>query len=255
MTRLPVSGIDVMTRPPTGAEDVLLCELSGPAPYIALALLDCLGVPSDGEERDWGTLPAVDLEAWLLTLRQTVFGDLVSTDIRCSGANCSARMEISFQLSDYIGYHTPGSSSDLAFDDASGYYRLEHDDIAFRVPTVLDQISALKSHRPVRELFARCATRSRAANRRRIERALSRVAPCLSREMNGTCPECGAVTAFYFDVMHFILNELKHQAAFVFEDVHRIASVYHWREERILALSSARRRRYAELIDWERGGY
>lgn len=253
--RLPVSGIEVMTRPPTGTEDVLLCEAGGPLPCIALALLERLGIRADGEDQDWGALPAVDLEAWLLPLRQTVFGDLISTDIRCSSASCGARMDISFLLSEYLGHHNSRSARGLTFDSASGSYRFERDDIAVRVPSVLDQISALQTEHPARELLARCVSYSHAGNRRRIERALSRVAPSLSREMDACCPECGSVTAFYFDAMHFILSELRLQAAFVYDDVHRIASTYHWPEERILALSSVRRRRYADLIDWQRSGY
>ncbi|MBL8741651.1 MAG: hypothetical protein JNK04_11175 [Myxococcales bacterium] len=35
------------------------------------------------------------------------------------------------------------------------------------------------------------------------------------------------------------------------QDVHRIASRYHWAERDILALSWARRRRYLNLIDSE----
>jgi hypothetical protein len=52
----------------------------------------------------------------------------------------------------------------------------------------------------------------------------------------------------YFDVQQFVLRELRDQATFLYEDVHLVASQYHWPESGILDLPSRRRVQYAEMI-------
>jgi hypothetical protein len=54
--------------------------------------------------------------------------------------------------------------------------------------------------------------------------------------------------AVYFDPQDFTLRELRDDAAFVFEEIHLIASRYHWSEERIMRLPGQRRVQYAEII-------
>ena len=74
------------------------------------------------------------------------------------------------------------------------------------------------------------------------------MAPSLSDALKGSCPECGAALEMYFDVQQFVLRELRDQATFLYEDVHLVASQYHWPESSILDLPSRRRAQYAEII-------
>ena len=79
------------------------------------------------------------------------------------------------------------------------------------------------------------------------------LAPPLSGEINGQCPECGARVSFWFDVQSYVQRELYFDAEFLYEDVHQLATRYHWSEEKILSLPRQRRMQYVELA-LQRGG-
>ena len=73
------------------------------------------------------------------------------------------------------------------------------------------------------------------------------MAPSLCSELEGVCPECGAVVAASFDPLQYALLRAARPRGFVYEDVCAIAHHCHWSEAEILALPAARRSRYAEL--------
>lgn len=73
------------------------------------------------------------------------------------------------------------------------------------------------------------------------------LAPSLSRELETECPFCGRELLVEFDVQLYCTTELRLLARSVFEDVHAIATSFHWPESEILALPRERRVRYAEL--------
>ena len=52
---------------------------------------------------------------------------------------------------------------------------------------------------------------------------------------------------FFFSACTHVQRELAHEAAFLYQDVHLLATRYHWSEDKILALPRARRLQYAEL--------
>jgi hypothetical protein len=81
---------------------------------------------------------------------------------------------------------------------------------------------------------------------------MERLAPSLVEDVTGDCPECGAGIAMRFDPLGYCLRELRDQALSVYDDVHVLACVYHWPEDRILSLPRARRLRYAEMAREER---
>jgi hypothetical protein len=257
MPRLPVTGLDVRLSPPAGVEDVFLRESTYDGPLLSLALIERLARTADGETIDWSSLPVTDIEGLLIALRQQVFGDRINTDLPCPAPACGARMDVSFRLSEYLTYHRPRWPRGVVNSgDESDWYQLRDADVSFRLPSVADQVAARYSPQPVRELVRRCIqpADAPARERRRAENAMAALAPSLSHELEAQCPECGAQIAFYFDVQHFVLNELRGQAAYVYEDVHLIAQSYHWPEDAILALPLSRRLRYAELVRAERTG-
>jgi hypothetical protein len=252
-----VTGLEVSLRPPAGVEDVFLREATYDGPLLSLALVERLVRTADGETIDWSSLPVTDIEALLIALRQQVFGDRINTDLPCLAPACGTRMDVSFRLSEYLIYHRPHRPRGVVDSDAeSDWYQLRDADVRFRLPNVADQVAARYSPQPVRELVRRCIQPedAPARERRRAENAMSALAPSLSHELEAQCPECHARVAFYFDVQHFVLSELRGQAAYVYEDVHLIAQSYHWPEDVILALPLSRRLRYAELVRAERTG-
>jgi hypothetical protein len=252
---LPVSGLQVRLRPPSGVDDLMLHESDLEGPSLALALVQRLASGGDGSA-DWAALPVPDLEALLVRVRQLVFGDAIDTHIRCTNAACRSPMDVSFRLGDYLAHHVPRLPRGVEAADEPGWYRIRGTEVTFRVPTVGDQIAALLAADPAREVAARCIrpAGATARQRRHAERALSALAPSLSRELEADCPECGGHITFYFDVPRFVLAEFRLRASRIYADVHDIAHEYGWSEAEILALPGYRRERYAELARSEARG-
>jgi hypothetical protein len=246
----------VAVRPPSGAEDLLLLEAArtpaGDA-ALALALAGRLGRAADGEPLDWGALPATDLDALLLRLRQAVLGDRVRADVPCPAPGCGRRVDIDFSVAGLLAHCAPrggrrGTAPQPA--DEPGWFRLaEAGPVRFRLPTAADQVAVTGLPDAAAELARRCIRPAElpARLRRRVEAALEALAPSLSCDLKGRCPECGAPLTVQYDARWFCLQELRQRAAFLYEDVDAVARRYHWSEADILALPHARRVAYAEL--------
>jgi hypothetical protein len=248
--RLPVSGTEIILRQPTGAEDMLLMESGADDSRLAIALIVRMAEASDGHSIRWEDLPICDLDAVMLRIRQLIFGDLVRADIACTAPGCGKRIDIAFSVNQYLEHHWPrrARNAERATDD--GWIRLRSDAISFRLPTGADQLAISSNPDPRRELIRRCIRPAEvaAAAVRRVERAMEAMAPSLAHELSGTCPECGAPFAVYFDPRCFTLAELRGQAAFFYEDAYLLAEQYHWSEAEILALPRDRRLRYTEMV-------
>ncbi len=252
--RLPVSGIEVQVRQPGGTEDVLLAEAPAFDVALALALAGSVASPADGGTPAWEALPHTDLDALLLLIRATLFGDLVRATVRCRAAGCEAQVSVTFSTAEYLAHHRPRPAPGVEPHEPPGWFRLPAGEVRFRLPTAGDLVAVRGQPRPERALLARCVVPDRlpAPLRRRVERAMERLAPSLVGDLAGECPECGAAIAMRFDPLQFCLRELSDQAAAVFEDVHLLASVYHWPEPHILSLPRRRRVQYAEMARAER---
>jgi hypothetical protein len=285
--RLPVSGHLVALGHPTGAEDLLLLEASGDDTELALALADQLAQPTGGATFDWRELTVSDLEALILRLRQSVIGDRVRADVVCQSVGCGRRIDISFSVNDYFGRRKPAKPSrhsawSVEPDEELGWFRLTGvrrrtgnlasraepptddsnapasvDDpagtVAFRLPTVADQLAVAGERDGAEELARRCIRPPGIPLRLRrlVETAMETMAPSLSGNLHGTCPECGADVVVYFDARQFCLRELRDRAAFIYQDIDLLARRYHWSERDILTMPHARRLNYAELARQE----
>jgi hypothetical protein len=259
---LPVSGRLVALRPPCGAEDLLLLEApatpAGDA-QLALALARRLGRGADGEPLDWAALPVTDLDALVLRLRQVLVGDSVRADVACPADGCGRRIDIAFGVEDFLGHQTPEPGAAAAEPGAApGWLRLPGGPgpVSFRLPTVADQLAVLGRPDASDELRRRCVRPPDLPQEQqaRVEAAMEALAPALSGELRGTCPECGSEVAVEFDARWYCLRELRDRAAFIHEDVDLLARRYHWSERDILALPHARRSAYAELARRGEGG-
>ena len=285
--RLPVSDHVVALRHPTGAEDLLLLEAARDDTDLALALAGHLVRPTDGARIDWRELTVSDLEALILRLRQAIIGDRVRADVACQFTACGRRIDISFRISDYLADRkpvTPGvrSAWSVEPDKDPGWFRLikvrkrpgrlassaeppDHDSnvpfggddsasaVAFRLPTIADQLAVVGQRKGADKLAHRCI---RPAGiplrlRRLVEAAMETMAPSLSGDLQGTCPECGAKVVVFFDPLQFCLRELRDRAAFIYQDIDLLARRYHWSETDILAMPHVRRANYAELARQE----
>ena len=82
----------------------------------------------------------------------------------------------------------------------------------------------------------------------RIEEALEEVSPAVVTRLQAACPDCGTAQEVVVDP--YLCLET---GSSLLEEVHILASAYHWSERDILALPRPRRRRYLDLIDQARG--
>lgn len=247
--RLPVAGIDVALRTPTGAEDILLSEAGRQDVGVGLALLRRLASRADGEPIDWDRVALTDVDALLLRLRQHLLGDLVRADTTCPAPDCRAPVDIAFSIGDYLAHHQPRAVTGYGTPNAEGWFQLPSGAAQFRVPRAVDQIAIGREARPdsaLRRLCIRPADASAAA-RRSAETAMEAIAPNLCADLEGTCPECGATVVCRFDPLHYTLRELTAQASLVYDEICAIARHTHWSEADIVALPTARRVRYAEI--------
>lgn len=248
MFRLPISGWRVRFRQPTGAEDLLLQESRDLGIGVALRFLDRLAQCADDSTPEWSALAITDFEALLLMLRQTVIGDVIRGETNCKA--CGAKADISFRIADLLASLKPRCPRGVEKAEGSGFYRLSGEPVQFRLPNCGDLAESDARTNTELELLQRCAQLKdpRASVWQRIERAMGALAPRLSQELAGECPECQATMSSYFDVQQFVLRELRDHASMVYDDVHLLAYYYKWPEEDILALPRSRRTHYAEAL-------
>lgn len=255
IVRVPVAGVEMALRVPTGAEDMLLFEAGTQDFGVALALLGRLVSRVDGQPIDWDRVAVTDVDALLLRLRQHLLGDLVRAEASCSRPECRARVDIAFSISGYLGHHQPRGAARYGEPDPDGWFQLASGAVQFRVPRAADELAIARHRRPEHALRQLCIRPpdAPASGRRRAEAAMEAIAPSLCSELEGTCPECGARVVCTFDPLQYTLRELRDQAALVCDDVCVIARHMHWSEAEILALPTARRARYAEIAQQDGG--
>jgi len=247
-SRLPVSGIDVRSREPTGEDEVLLAQASAHDITLALEIARRLVHEIGGADLRWTELTATDLDAAILLVRQEAFGEIIDADAEC--VQCRGRMNIVFRLSEYIAHHMPNRPRNVVPAKTEGWFCLSGTDVAFRIPTCADELAVVGHPQPEAELSRRCIDPAELGGRMfaRVEKAMETMAPLLGDYLRAKCPVCEADADIRFEPREFAFRELCDQAAFIYDDVHLIALAYHWSESEILALPRSRRLRYAEMV-------
>jgi len=249
LVRLPISGIEVDLRSPAGADDLLLCEALSVDVRLGVELARRVARLATGGEVDWAELPIADLDFLLLRVRQTQVGDLIRAEAVCPVSDCAKPVDVSFRVSGYLAYHRPVRPHGVT-DVADGWYHASNVDAEFRAPRASDLIMAAETGNPAAFLVTRCMRPSDAGPRvrRRVERLVSLMAPSLAEDLAARCAECGSSIRLRFDPLDYVLRELRGQALGIHDDVHILASAYHWREADILALPRSRRAMYVEMV-------
>jgi hypothetical protein len=247
--RLPVSGFTVSLRPPTGAEDLLLAESPAGDLTTALALTRRLASPAEGTSWSFEDLCVTDLDALVLHVRQVVLGDRILAELRCPARHCGRPFDLSFDVRAYLAHEPSRADPEVVPDEEPGWFRLRDDAARFRLPSAADVVAIAGSTDPYAELCRRCIlpVDAPAPVRERVEAAMETIAPSLARELEGECPECGALVSVFFEPVVYCLRELRNRASFIYEDVDLLARRYHWSEPQILAMPQSRRIRYVEL--------
>ena len=247
---LPVSGVMLHVREATGADELIVLEPAGTPVATVLTLASCLATDSAGEVPAWDGLPAADVGAIALTIRQAWLGNMIRTDGFCIGPDCGERMDIAFAIPAYLAYHRPRRYRGVSPARDAGWFTLAAAPVSFRLPTIGDMKAAATAPDPELFLRERCVRPATvpAAVARRVSRAMSALAPSLAGAITANCPACGCSRLLQFDPVTYSLAELRDAASGLYEEVHLLASVFCWAERDILALPRRRRARYAELI-------
>ncbi len=261
---LPVSGLAVSLRQPTGAEDVLLADHGPASPALVLELIERLAQPEP--ETGWDGLSVTDIDTLVMRLRQMVVGGKVSASLTCGVESCGAQVEISFGIEAYLEHHRPRAGalkrhgwSVAPCVDAPGWFSLSESGVAevkFRLPTLADQIAVAGLPDAAAAIAERCIGAARPSSRglSRVETAMTAFGPPLSGPLHGACPDCGAPITVQFEARSYCLQELRDRARFVYDDIDTLAERYHWSERAILKLPYARRVMYAERARQARAG-
>jgi hypothetical protein len=247
---LPVSGLDVCLRSLTGMEDLLLSETTVLDTRLAISLLSGMVQPADGSAIALENLTIADLDTLLLLTRKTLFGDLIRADATCPADHCGARIEVAFQVENYLAHERPRKVRGVEPGEEIRWFRFQNLPVSFRLPTGADQVAIAYHAHPEQALIQRCVRPSDlpAKQRKRVERAMEAMAPSLVQLLQGQCAECSTIVEILFDPQQFVLQELQNQARFVYEDIHLLAMYYQWSEAEILGLPRSRRIYYAERI-------
>ena len=244
MLWLPVRGEFVTLSPPGGSEELLVLESQDGDRALALQVIAALS-----DVRAPETLSVHDFELMLLELHRLMSGPALLSDAACS---CGKRVDISFDVRDLAEHNVPRRPRQVRDADEPGWFGLAGSDLTFRLPAIGDQLAVARTRDPARALIGRCIGGTGPTGR--AQAAMAAMTPTLSGPVEGVCPHCGAAVHLHFDVPSFVMNEVRVQAAELFEEVHLLAERYHWSEEQIVALPSRRRRHYANLATAERTG-
>lgn len=237
---LPVSGRHLRIREPRGDDELLVLESAGSAAQTMLALATRLATAEDGSALDWPALPAVDLGAAALLVREAWLGGTIRTEALCPSAECAEPIDVSFGIAAYLDYHRPRSFRG-AVEDGSGWFALTGADVRFRIPLIADLVGGTVAD-------CVCPAGLSPAAARRVDRALEAVAPRLDGDLTGACPACGRSVELRFEPISYVIEELRDASSGLFAQVHELARAYHWSEAAILALDRTRRRGYVSLI-------
>jgi hypothetical protein len=246
---LPISGRSVELARPGSADE--LVTLDEPDSLAGSAALACRLV----EERDRGGtrpldvggLPIGDLDAIVVHLRCRALGDSIVGEATCPG--CSEMVDVPLRLLAYLRHRRPRPTRAARQGNEPGWWELHRYPLQFRLPTVSDLREVAGSAGARAELLDRCVrgtTTPRSV--RSAERAMAVLGPTLRSSVSGPCPECAASMELTFDAREYCYSELRTLSVAVLDEVHLLASAYHWSEADILALPPTRRKAYAELI-------
>ena len=262
--RLPVSGLEVRFRAPDGNDDLAILEAAGGAVERALAVLSRLALvegQADGalqipDARDafWRALTITDFETACFGLRRFLFGDTVSCVFRDNSHGCGERMELRFSITAFLDGANPDAPRGVRpSEDDPRWFLLDgsaESAVRFRLPSVEDQLQVMGKPQASSMLARRCIDAGNGSARTvaRAERAMEALAPLVSRPLAGICPGCGEQMTAPLNVPRLLMDELQISAASIHDEIHAIASTYHWDEASILAMPRRRRGAYAETI-------
>jgi hypothetical protein len=146
----------------------------------------------------------------------------------CGG--CSNRLELAFDLRDVV------------------LPNVDPRTIAVRLPTAAD-VERARDELDLLAALLCCGRRAAKRARERTEDLLGCADPLGTIVVASACPECGALVHAGVDLAGTWLDTLRRRTWKLLDDVHVLASRYHWSERDILDLPAARRLAYLSMCE------
>lgn len=193
----------------------------------------------------------------LLRLRRTLFGPQIAAVVQCP--HCGVKLDVEFSLDELnqaLGESRTAARTAAEIDCAEWRVR-------FRLPTCGDLV-ALSGARGVEEarrtLLTRCViqvldgARPASADEipqevaAKISEKMAELDPWADLRLAVKCGACAQSAETPFDIASYLWAEFEVWARRMLREVHALALAYGWSERDILAMSTARRRAYLELV-------
>jgi hypothetical protein len=231
---------------PLAASDLLRVWEAGTTlntPQRMLALLAAANPATPAETLARLTLGERD--ALLIELREQCFGSAITAVAGCP--SCGERVEMQF---DAASLRAPAASKDDVFT-LSG----EAGTARFRAVNSLDVMALMAEPNADsrRALAERCVIDSPGAltdaQVDAISEAMREADSQAEVSIALVCPACNQAWPALFDIASFFWREIDVWAQRMLDDVHALASAYHWREDDILAMSAWRRQQYLQRVN------
>jgi hypothetical protein len=239
----------------SAAELLELWERGRAEPLARRALTLLAGALPDTASEVLAALSIGRRDAYLLELREQVFGSELSSTTFCP--RCGERLEMTFETGDIRQPALP--------HQAANSFRLSPGEleVRFRLPNSND-LAALTTagadaNAARQLLLERCLLSIEKKGEHvpleglsepvisAVVAEMARLDPQASVQLDLVCPACGHWWQAAFDIVSFFWSELNAWAQRLLRDVHTLAAVYGWREADILAMSATRRGIYLEL--------
>jgi hypothetical protein len=231
-------------------EIVRLCEWGRDRHPVDRALMLLRAAAPEADAESLARLPVGRRDALLLQLRARTSGERLEFEARCR--KCGERLEFANRADELL----------VAAPEPRGVFESENWKIEYRLPDSND-LAAIAGVRDAGEararLIGRCVVAARRAGaavaveelpegvRGALAARLAEEDPQADITFKLRCPACGHAWTAAFDILSFFWSELEAHARQLDCEVAAIARAFGWAEEKILAMSAARRARYLEL--------
>lgn len=258
-------------RPVTGEDEAALLDAprhllpAEKTTLILTRLLDSIGTLSPVSEDHVRQLTIGDRERLVFAICISTFSEEMDLVSRCPFEECGALSEMTLNLNELVYLNPdnkPADSFEINASTNDGPLTVH-----FRMPTGYDQEKAgqqlIKTpDAPVeQELIEACILEVRNNQEKifpnqhllqvlkpQIEAAWSALDPASDPFAKINCPECGRDYTAILDALSLLLTGLENRGD-LFDQVHRLARVYHWSEGEVLSLTFDRRQRYLDIVN------
>lgn len=198
-------------------------------------------------------LPVGERDRRLLLLRKDWFGDEVEGITQCP--QCQTKVEIEFSISSLPAPERMLTTRNTCIDDYQVQWRLPN---AGDLAELADQSDASGVRNG---LLQRCLIDVKHGESKvdsldcpeeiiqKVGAEMAAADPLADSRFDLRCPDCQFQWLASFDIGSFLWREVDTWARKLLREVHVLAVAYGWSEQSILAMSTARRNRYLEMLD------